>query len=127
MYLAPVETPASNVPIPAASSASRGHSPQPQAVTPTSAANVEPVAGAVGGHPATGSATHDDAVLRERLKHMGKSKHCIFSAYVCFGFALLCSVIGLKKLVLLCDPIKRKVKRNLLLLAPIHFPTLCAS
>lgn len=76
LYLAPVEMPASNVPIPAASSASRGHSPQPQTVTPPAAANVEPVAGAVGGHQATGTATHDDTVLRERLKHMGKSKHC---------------------------------------------------
>ena len=86
LYLAPVESPVSNVPIPAASSASsasRGHSPQPQTVTPPSAANVEPVAGAVGGnpggHPAAGAAPHDDAVLRERLKHMGKSKHCFLT------------------------------------------------
>ena len=34
---------------------------------------VEPVAGAVGGHPA--SPTHDDAVFREKLKHMGKSEY----------------------------------------------------
>jgi len=80
LHLAPVETPARNVPIPTASSASRGHSPQPQpqpqTPTPPASANVEPVAGAVGGHQATGTTTHDDAVLRERLKHMGKSKHC---------------------------------------------------
>jgi len=78
LYLAPVETPASNAPIPAASSTSRGHSPQPQpqTLTPSAAASVEPVAGAVGGRQATGATTHDDAVLRERLKHMGKSKHC---------------------------------------------------
>ena len=89
MYLAPVETPASNVPMPAAGSTSRGNSPQAQPVTPPSAPNVEPVAGAVGGHhPAASAATHDDAVLRERLKHMGKSKHFLTVACICFGFVL---------------------------------------
>lgn len=71
--IAPVETPASSVPTPAPSNASRGQSAQPQTVTSSPTTNVEPAAGAVGGHPATSPATHDDAVLRERLKHMGKS------------------------------------------------------
>ena len=93
MYLAPVESPPSNVPTSAASNASRGHSPQPQTVTSSPAANVEPAAGAVGGQPATSTATHDDAVLRERLKHMGKSKHCFFTlACICFGFVLQCTM-----------------------------------
>ncbi|KAJ7387004.1 CUE domain-containing protein 1 [Desmophyllum pertusum] len=72
--IAPVETPANNVPIAAGNSS--GHSPQTQTQTPTRTSPVtpaEPVAGAVGGHPAAAAAPHDDAVLRERLKHMGKS------------------------------------------------------
>ena len=75
-FLAPVETQTSNVPVAATSTPSRGHSPQTQSSTSASPVHVEPVAGAVGGHPAAGSSTHDDAVLRERLKHMGKSKCC---------------------------------------------------
>ena len=98
MYLAPVESPPSNVPASAPSNASMGHSPQPQTVTSVPAANVEPAAaaaaaGAVGGQPATSTATHDDAVLRERLKHMGKSKHCFLTvACICFGFVLQCTM-----------------------------------
>ena len=47
----------------------QSHTAQPS----TKLVGVEPVAGAVGGHPA--SPTHDDAVFREKLKHMGKSKY----------------------------------------------------
>lgn len=47
----------------------QSHTAQPS----TTLVGVEPVAGAVGGHPA--SPTHDDAVFREKLKHMGKSKY----------------------------------------------------
>lgn len=66
--LAPVEsTTTENVPVSPAGSSNSGHT-TPSSATPVS---VEPVAGAVGGHPA--SPTHDDAVLREKLKHMGKS------------------------------------------------------
>jgi len=70
--LAPVERTTSDNPTVSApaSSSSSSHSEHssPPSATPVS---VEPVAGAVGGHPA--SPTHDDAVLREKLRHMGKS------------------------------------------------------
>ena len=52
----------------------QSHTAQPS----TKLVGVEPVAGAVGGHPA--SPTHDDAVFREKLKHMGKSKYIVWSS-----------------------------------------------
>ena len=86
-YSAPVEAPSSNVPVPvpagstssssSSSNTSSGNTPQGQAPTQVSPVSTEP-AGAVGGHPAPASSTHDDAVLREKLKHMGKSKSCLF-------------------------------------------------
>lgn len=68
--LAPVETTAkadTTAALATASMSGQSHTAQPS----TTLVGVEPVAGAVGGHPA--SPTHDDAVFREKLKHMGKS------------------------------------------------------
>ena len=58
--------------VPAVGNTSSSGQSTPSSTTPVS---VEPVAGAVGGHPT--SPTHDDAVLREKLRHMGKSKCCL--------------------------------------------------
>lgn len=73
--MTPVEAPSRDVPVATGGSNSSRHAPQP--LTPTSVPSVSPeTSGAVGGHPApaAGSASsHDDAVLREKLKHMGKS------------------------------------------------------
>ncbi|RMX53507.1 hypothetical protein pdam_00017349 [Pocillopora damicornis] len=72
---APVEAPSRNVPVAAGGSNSSRHAPQPQTPTQVLPGSSE-TAGAVGGHsaPAADSASpHDDAVLREKLKHMGKS------------------------------------------------------
>lgn len=70
-FLAPVETTAkadTTAALAAPSMSGQSHTAQPS----TTLVDVEPVAGAVGGHPV--SPTHDDAVFREKLKHMGKSK-----------------------------------------------------
>ena len=78
---APVEAPSRNVPVAAGGSNSSRHAPQPQTPTQVLPGSSE-TAGAVGGHsaPAADSASpHDDAVLREKLKHMGKSKHYVFN------------------------------------------------
>lgn len=73
--MTPVEAPSRNVPVAAGGSNSSRHAPQPQTPTQVLPGSSE-TAGAVGGHsaPAADSASpHDDAVLREKLKHMGKS------------------------------------------------------
>ena len=71
-FLAPVETTTkadTTAALATASMSEQSHTAQPSRTL----VGVEPVAGAVGGHPA--SPTHDDAVFREKLKHMGKSEY----------------------------------------------------
>lgn len=73
--MTPVEAPSSNVLVAAGGSNSSRHAPQSQTPAPVPSASPETV-GAVGGHPAPAAGStspHDDAVLREKLKHMGKS------------------------------------------------------